>query len=92
MPIKETLKEMYDAARYDLQSAIDNTRENIAKHREKMKNDPEVRIATYQCATYAACLLIPIAVGMYMGLKHDGTANIWRVPDGSEKIEFVEPE
>lgn len=90
--IKETLSQIYNTARQDLRSAVDNVRKNISEHRQRMKDNPEVKVATYHVMTYAACLLIPAAVGIALSIKHDGTPNIWRVPDGSEKIEFIEPE
>ena len=89
--IKRYLTDTYKVVAEDFKSSVENTKESINQLKQKMDEDPQVRTAVIHCATYAACLIIPAAVGVYFSVKNDGTPNIWRAPDGSEKIEMVAP-
>lgn len=89
--IKRFLKDAYKVAAQDFKSSVEDTKKSINQLKQKMDQDPQVRTAVIHCATYAACFIIPAVVGVYFSVKNDGTPSVWRVPDGSEKIEMVEP-
>lgn len=89
--IRHLLSNAYRVAAQDLKASVENTKESINQLKQKMDEDPQVRTAVIHCATYVACLIIPAAFGVYLSVKNDGTPNVWRAPDGSEKIEMVEP-
>jgi hypothetical protein len=92
MNIKEKLSDIFRNFTKDFKMSLNSVRDNIETLKQKMDEDPQVRTAVIHCATYAACLLIPLGVGAYLSMKHDGTPNVWRVPDGSKKIEMVQPD
>lgn len=88
----KTTKAFFQSVAHSAIETADFLQKQKELHQQRMKKDPQIRIATYHAFTYAACLAVPLAIGMYFSYKNDGTINVFRVPDGSEKIESVQPD
>lgn len=90
--LKDNLVTPFTNAARDIASGVKSARQSLKNLKQKMDEDPQVRIAVFHGATYAACLIIPAVTFMALSKINDGTFNIWRVPDGSEKIEISRPD
>lgn len=96
MPLNsKIIRDNFEAATRYMHEQYDYAREKHAELREKMKEDPQVRVAVYHGFTYAACLLGPLAVGMYLNITREGSwdpRNIFGPPNNVQKIDMSAPD